>query len=262
MGAPIYDPATNTWKNADGTPASTGIGGWANGTAQPIDAGLTSDAWNGAKSAAGVVTGLATPSSVDTSALKNAQQRAADTQDFYRKRLVDLPPAYNPGHSAQLFDEGQGAIADLTAASKGLVPSAAELQLHQQAARNAANAFGMAAALGGRTPGGALRSAQMAATNTQGDANAQAAQLRAQEQAQARAALVQAIGNQQQSEQGLRTGDIQQTGQLIQADTSALDSNAKAAAAVADANAKKAAADDAFKGQIFGGFARGAAGGS
>jgi len=234
------------------------------GSVRPVAAGDGSGAFTSPSSGnplaalAGQIPGVkqlvsaATPATLDTSPLRDAQKRTADTQDFYRGRLVNLPTQYDPAHSAQLYSEGQGAISDLTAASKGLVPSAAELQLQQQAATNAARNFGAATALQGRSPGAALRMATTGATDTQAAANAQAAQLRAQEQAQARGQLVQAIGGQQQAEQGLRTGDTQQTGQLIQADIGALDANTKAAGGVVDANAKAAAGHDALTGQLWG----------
>lgn len=89
----------------------------------------------------------------------------------------------------------------LTGAANGTVPSAAELQGRQEAARNVAATLGQARALGGRSAGGAGRNATLASADILSKNRADAAQLRAAEQAQARQALVGA-------EQGVRGQDI------------------------------------------------------
>src|SRR6185312_8232089 len=70
-------------------------------------------------------------------------------------------------------------IAALTGYANGTAPSAAQLQLQQQAANNQAANYGTAAALQGRNPGEALSQAMRANVATQGATNANAAQLRA-----------------------------------------------------------------------------------
>jgi hypothetical protein len=89
----------------------------------------------------------------------------------------------------QTREQQQQSISDLFAASRGLTPSAAELQSRQALDRNMANQYALAAALQGRSAGGALKQASDAtgALNAQGAADA--AVLRAKEQESARAAL-------------------------------------------------------------------------
>jgi len=95
----------------------------------------------------------------------------------------------------------QASLDALTGAANGTVPSAAELQMEEQAGRNNAATLGMARALGGRSAGGSAR----AATLAQGEANANTtvagAAQRAAEQANARNALSSAL-------QGVRGQDI------------------------------------------------------
>ena len=82
----------------------------------------------------------------------------------------------------------------LQSAALGQQPSVAQQQVQQQGATDAANAFGLAASLGGRTPGMALRTAENSAQQTQAATNAAGGELRAGEMAQARGALVNGEG--------------------------------------------------------------------
>jgi hypothetical protein len=99
-------------------------------------------------------------------------------------------------------------VADLQAAARGEVPSAAEMQLKQQASTDAARQYAMAAALGGGvSAGGALRQASMGAAQVNGAANTAAAITRATEQANARTALSNAIQQKRQQDQALGVVD-------------------------------------------------------
>lgn len=198
-------------------------------------------------------TGLVTPQGVDTSALKTAQQKAADTQDYYHGQMVNLPQQYDPTQQQTLYNQGQDSIAGLRAAAAGTVPSAAEMQSQRQASILGQNQIGNAAAFQGRDPGAALRMATLGAGNIQANAVANGAAQRAQEQATARGQLVQAVGGQQQALQGVRTGDLNQQQNLITGDLGALNANANAAGAVANANAQAAASANAFKGGLING---------
>ena len=107
----------------------------------------------------------------------------------------------NQGQSNQTRSQQEQSIADLVAASRGLVPSAAEIQLHQATDRNVANQFALASALQGRSAGGALKQASDQAGAINAQAAGDAAALRANEQANARVALSNSLF-------GVRQGDI------------------------------------------------------
>lgn len=164
---------------------------------------------------------------------------------------------------------------DLTAASKGLVPSAAELQAKIQADRAASQQFGQAAALqGGMSAGGALRQASTGAAQVLGDVANQNAVLRANEQAQARQQLVGALSGVRGAEQDLGTtnagltqqgnlanqnSQIQTTGQdfdwkkaLLSGQNTANQTAEQAAAAAAAAEAQRIASENAYKGALVG----------
>src|SRR6478609_8444380 len=92
----------------------------------------------------------------DTAASANARA----LQNRFLSQSQRFRGAYDPSQVA-LNTSGQNQnIADLQAAAAGTVPSAAQIQLQQQGAQNAAGAYGLAAALQGRNPGQALMTAQ------------------------------------------------------------------------------------------------------
>lgn len=84
----------------------------------------------------------------------------------------------------------QRALDALEAAAAGNVPSAAEIQLRDQAARNNASAFGQAAALRGRSPGSSFLTASRQNAANQAETNVAAAAARAAEMERARTALM------------------------------------------------------------------------
>lgn len=130
--------------------------------------------------------------SIDPAAMAAAQRAAAERSGYTN---LDLTQS-NATRAQQ-----QGSIADLIAASRGQVPSAAEIQLHQATDRNVSNQLALAAALQGRSPGGALKQASDATGAINAQAAGDAAALRANEQANARNALSQALS-------GVRGQDI------------------------------------------------------
>jgi len=103
------------------------------------------------------------------------------------------PPAVNTSQSDQIRQQQLRNLNDLSQAARGVTPSAAELQGKAAADRAAAQQYGLAVALQGRNAGAALRQASEGAARVQGDANTQAAALRAQEMANARNQLSQAL---------------------------------------------------------------------
>jgi hypothetical protein len=213
---------------------------------------LASDVANlGVKAAKGIE-GAITPGQVDLTGVNQARDNAFGVQDALAAERGGYGGAYSAAKGAMLDTQGQKGIAYLDAAARGAVPSAAELQLQRQASTNAARGFGVASALQGRSPGMALRQALQGQAQIQGQTNADAAALRAQEQAGARGQLVQAVQGQQAVQQGLRGQDINEKGNLLSGQIGALNAGTTAAAEAAKAQAMKVAADDAFKGQLIG----------
>jgi len=105
------------------------------------------------------------------------------------------------GQSNQTRFQQEQSILGLQNAAAGKVPSAAELQEIQTRDANVANQYAIAAALQGRSPGGALQQASSSIGAINAKAAADAGILRAQEQATARQQLAQTL-------EGVRTGDI------------------------------------------------------
>ena len=180
----------------------------------------------------------------DTSGIKQAQANAFGVEDALAKERAAYRGQYNTRTNATLGGAGMDAITQLQQAATGAVPSAAEIQLRNQAARNAANSFGVASALQGRSPGGALHQALVNNAGAQAQTNSDAAALHANEMANARGQLVGAIQGQQQNQLGLRQGDITQQGNLLSGQTSALNAGTSAATGLANANATNAAAQN------------------
>jgi hypothetical protein len=149
--------------------------------------------------------------------------------------------AYNPAI-------GNASIANMYAASQGNVPSAADLQLQRQSDQNAAQQFGLAAALQGRNSGDALRQASQGAVATQAQTNAQLGIQRAQEQATARDQLAQALATQ-------RGQDLGYQGNLLSAQIGALNAGTNAASAYGNAAATQAGAQNQYKGSLLQGGA-------
>jgi hypothetical protein len=92
----------------------------------------------------------------------------------------------NRTEDEQIRQRQQDLLTGLQAAADGKVASAAELQSRQTLDRNVANQYALAASLQGRSPGGALKTAADATGDLNARAAADAAILRATEQAGAR----------------------------------------------------------------------------
>jgi hypothetical protein len=194
------------------------------------------------------------PATADLSGVKQAQANAFALQNQLGNERGAYQGYYNPGTDTGLAGQQQANINDLANAAAGRVASPAQLQLQQQAARNAANQYGLAAALQGRSPGGALRQASMGSVATQADANTQMAILRAKEQADARNALIQALSSARGQGQNLLSADTDWRKALLAGQVGALGAGTTAAGNEASAQANAAAAQNAYKGSLIGGL--------
>lgn len=235
----------------------------------------------------GVVNSIPGPAATDNSSLGQAQSSALASQaqfDAARRKLAMNPAAAPTAAGApQLVSNSldpnraqqQTSVNMLQQAAQGNVPSAAMLQQQQAGDRAASQQFGMAAALqGGMSPGNALRQASEGASQLQATTANNNAVLRAQEMATARQGFNSAAQGQRGQEQdlaGQNAGLIQQgnlanlnsqlttTGQnqamqqsLLGAQTQALGYQTQGAGSLADANAKTAAATNAYNSSYVG----------
>ena len=148
----------------------------------------------------------------------------------------------------------------------GQMPSAAELQLRNQEATNAANAYGTAAAVGSRTPGAAMDAAMRAAQQSQTATNQQAAVQRAQEQAQAQGQLAAALNAQANTQAALRGQNLNYMQGMYGNALGASGQNVTAAGQQTTANLQNAQMQNQFLGGLTGGaasaFGSGGSGGS
>jgi len=209
----------------------------------------------GAGAIGGALAGAARPATVDLSGVRAAQDRAFGTQDQLAAERAGFGGNYNPGNDTSLAAQQQMNINGLAAAASGRVPSPAELQLQQQAARNAANSYGTAAALQGRSPGAALRMGTLGAVNTQAATNAQAAIQRAQDTQAAQQQLIQALSSARGQGQNLLAQDMDWRKALLSGQLGALGAGTTAAGNEANAQSQAAAAQNAYKGSLIGGGA-------
>lgn len=145
---------------------------------------------------------LTTTSAIDLGPTKAAQAAAFGAADALNQERFDYRPGDAASRDSVALDKAAQdeirarqltAFGGLRDAATGAVPSAAELQLREQAARNSAAALGAARALGGRSAGGAARAGTLALGDIQARTNVDAATQRAAEQERARALEVQAL---------------------------------------------------------------------
>jgi hypothetical protein len=158
--------------------------------------------------------------------------------------------------------EARGQIQDvaamLRARAMGEAPSAAELQMQEALRRQQASAQAMAAGAGGVSPALAQRLAQRQMTQAGLETSAQAAALRAQEQAGAEQALAGVLG-------GVRAQDIQlqQMGQermqaYLQMGMDLAEAERRARVDIEAARAEAAAGSQQARASMLGGLAAGA----
>jgi hypothetical protein len=191
---------------------------------------------------------------LDLSGVKQAQDRAFGTQDKLADERANFGGLFNPEQDSSLHAGQIQNITDLAKIAAGKVPSPVELQLREQAARNAAGAYGQAAALQGGNPGAALRMALDSAFRTNADANIQAGIARAAEQQRAQMALTDALFRTRNQEQNLLGADTDWRKALLSGELGALGAGTGAAKSAADAQAASVAADNQKSGSILGGL--------
>jgi hypothetical protein len=161
-----------------------------------------------------LVNGLTTSAAADLGPALGAQRAAFGLSDDLSQERFDYRPGAAASREAVELEKARqdeirarqiAALGGLSAAAAGTVPSAAELQLREQAGRSVAATLGQARALGGRSAGGAARAGTLAASDILARTNADAAQLRAAEQERARALEIQALT-------GVRSADVDVAG--------------------------------------------------
>ena len=157
-----------------------------------------------------IVTGLTSTSEANLSPTIAAQNAAMGLGANLDLERYNYRPGEAPAQDRVALDlaqanetraRQQAALDALTAASEGRVPSAAEIQMREEAGRNTAAVLGQARALGGRSAGGAARAGTLASGDLLARNAVAGNALRATEQANARNALIQALG-------GVRGQDI------------------------------------------------------
>lgn len=158
------------------------------------------------------------------------------------------------GYIDPVRQQQNDALGLVRSAALGQTPSAAEIAGANMANRAAAQQFGMASALGGRSPGTALVQASNGAANIQGQNIADTAALRAKEQADARDQLVRGLGAVRGQEQDLGTTNanlnLSQQQMLLAAQLRAQGLSDEMIATVLGVNTKNAAATNAFNGGL------------
>lgn len=166
------------------------------------------------------------------------------------------PYAIDTSQAGQTRAQQEQAIQALQSAANGTAPSAAELQLQDQAQKNNAAAFGAAAALKGRTPGASFTTAARQNASNQLQTNANAAATRAAEMAQARAALSGTLATQQQQDQqGAQAAAALKTNYATNLLSGQLTSQGQGVTAAGDlvgANTTNAQTQNAFNGGLLG----------
>lgn len=154
--------------------------------------------------------GITNPAPPDLSQGPDAQ-RVRQAADVFYNQYKGLTPSPAPVISAPTATDRTGqqqALAAARAAAEGSVPSAAQAQLRRGVDEGVSNALGMAATLQGSRPGLALGAGLTAGQKAISSAGADAATLRAQEQAAGRAQLIDAAN-------AFRSADIGERGQDI-----------------------------------------------
>lgn len=164
--------------------------------------------------------GILQTQQADLSGVHAAQNADYGEAQSLGQERYDYTPGAAPSQSGVQLSAGpadqtrtqqQTALTALGAAANGAVPSAAELQLRQQAAKNEAANLGAARALGGRSAGGVARAATVANAGANAQTNLDAAQTRATEQATARQQQIAALS-------GVRDQDVTQAQTQAQLD--------------------------------------------
>jgi len=223
------------------------------------------------------------PTLTDTTPGAATQQAGFGLSDDLSRERFDYRPGAAASQDVVGLDKAQAdqirakqeeALAGLRAAATGAVPSAAEIQMRQEAGRNVAATLGQARALGGRSAGGAARAGTLATADLLARNNVEGAALRAAEQDRARQAEIAALGGVrgQDVDTASREAQLRQEAYqnnlraqldqnelaerhrqtLLQAQLQALGIGGQAAAAIMNAGSANAAAQNKFQGGVLG----------
>jgi hypothetical protein len=214
------------------------------------------------------INSLTTSSAVDLTPGLAAQRAAFGISDDLDQERFDYRPGDAPSMNID-SDIRQGqkvALGGLRDAATGAVPSAAELQMRREAGRNVAATLGQARALGARSAGGAARAGTLASADILARSSMDGAQLRAQEQAQARAAEVAALSGVRGQDTDISGANLRsqlETNQLaeahrmklLEARLQALGIGSSTIASILGAAKANADSENKMKGGIIGGIA-------
>lgn len=258
------DPQSGRWtvRQPDGTPATQnpnykGEGVLTNGD----NTGLLDQVpgFDSAKDAASkLLNGLAAAAGpgapIDTSSADSETARANALADALggQAGAAGAQADTDRGLGAQTRAQQQDSITGLTAAANGTAPSAAELQLKQQADIDASRQYGLAAALQGNNPNAALRQASLGAATIAGTTNENAAINRANEQATARGQLATTLANVRAGDQGATNTDVGQQNNLTGAQVSSQGQGVTSTGQKLTAETEKEKADAARAGALIG----------
>lgn len=199
--------------------------------------------------------GLAAPGApIDTSSADSETARANALADALGGQAGSAGAQADADRTlgGQTRAQQQDSITGLTAAANGTAPSAAELQLKQQAGIDASRQYGLAAALQGNNPGAALRQASLGAAQIAGTTNENAAINRANEQATARGQLASTLANVRAGDQGAVNTDVGQQNNLTGAQVSSQGQGVTSTGQKLTAETEKEKADAARAGALIG----------
>lgn len=231
------------------------VGTDANGNLTPGSiAGPIGAAAGDALGGLGLDLGLGGGSPLDTAGADAETARANALADVLggEREKAGAQADTDRGLGLQTREQQQAAIQQLQDAASGKVPSAAELALTRQSGIDAARQQGLAAALQGSNPAAALRQASMGAAKVAGDTAANAAQLRAKEQADARTALANTLSGVRTGDQSAVNTDVNQQGNAQTGQVASQGQGVTMTAAQLQAQAEKDKADAQREGAAIG----------
>jgi hypothetical protein len=249
MGPPVQQAPAGTQPGAQVTPVDD---------YQPVTTKQKLvNLYNGAKGKLTQGLNSLAPSVADTSMLATQLDRSNQLGSQLGSERLNFtsapggPQQIATGPADEIRARQTGALDLLTGAATGAAPSAAVIAGQNAADRAAAQQFGLAAALGGRTPGAALRTASMGSAGILNQNAADMAAARAAEMATARQGLVQGLQGVRGQDQQVATDQAQIYNDwlksLLNAQVGVNSASGAAAGASADAAAKQAASENAYK---------------
>jgi len=215
--APLYldeaaSPPAAVPGETSGPPAGFAGGRYVLGSSQSL--GAEGDLWNPFSP----ITSAYRPRAyaVDPEAFRFNESTGANPRAFLQRGYSG--PQIGAGQQGDTRAQQQAMLASLQSRAAGTAPSAAEMQLQQGLEAQQRQALSAAAGARGANPALALKMAQEQQTAAGLGVNQQAAQLRAQEQAQAESQLAGALSGIRGQDIAAREQDIALRGQDIDSD--------------------------------------------